>query len=132
MVSFRRRDSDATRQPERAPVLPTDPLLSVQRPPYLVYVQAKNALTAAGEVVPVCQGDGQVREMLADLPQLRLPGLPAAGAASGHGRALRRRQRADGFPARLRRSEGSARRSVGAVAVHTAPARKWPLASSDR
>ena len=67
MVSFRKRDSDATRQPERAPVLPRDQLLSVQRPPYLVYVHVKDALTATGGVVPAGQGDGQVRETLAEL-----------------------------------------------------------------
>jgi sugar phosphate isomerase/epimerase len=35
--------------------------------PYLVYVQIKDALTATGEVVPAGQGDGQVRETLAEL-----------------------------------------------------------------
>jgi len=35
--------------------------------PYLVYVQVKDALTATGEVVPAGQGDGQVRETLAEL-----------------------------------------------------------------
>jgi sugar phosphate isomerase/epimerase len=35
--------------------------------PYLVYVQIKDALTATGEVVPAGQGDGEVRETLAEL-----------------------------------------------------------------
>jgi sugar phosphate isomerase/epimerase len=35
--------------------------------PYLRYVQIKDALAATGEVVPPGQGDGQVRETLADL-----------------------------------------------------------------
>jgi sugar phosphate isomerase/epimerase len=35
--------------------------------PYLVYVQVKDALAATGEVVPAGQGDGQVRETLAEL-----------------------------------------------------------------
>jgi sugar phosphate isomerase/epimerase len=35
--------------------------------PYLVYVQVKDALAATGEVVPPGQGDGQVRETLAEL-----------------------------------------------------------------
>jgi len=35
--------------------------------PYLVYVQVKDALTATDEVVPAGQGDGQVRETLAEL-----------------------------------------------------------------
>jgi sugar phosphate isomerase/epimerase len=35
--------------------------------PYLVYVQIKDALTTTGEVVPAGQGDGQVRETLAEL-----------------------------------------------------------------
>jgi len=35
--------------------------------PYLVYVQVKDALTATGGVVPAGQGDGQVRETLAEL-----------------------------------------------------------------
>jgi sugar phosphate isomerase/epimerase len=35
--------------------------------PYLAYVQIKDALTATGEVVPAGQGDGQVRETLAEL-----------------------------------------------------------------
>jgi sugar phosphate isomerase/epimerase len=52
-------------------------LRSVRRPaalrayellrPYLVYVQIKDALAATGEVVPAGQGDGQVRETLAEL-----------------------------------------------------------------
>jgi hypothetical protein len=62
VVSFRKRDSDASRQPELAPVLPRDQLLPVQRPPYLVYLHVKDALAAAGEVVPAGQGDGRVRE----------------------------------------------------------------------
>jgi hypothetical protein len=61
VVSFRKRDSDASRQPELAPVLPGDQLLSVQRPPYLGYVHVKDALTATGEVVPAGQGDDRVR-----------------------------------------------------------------------
>jgi hypothetical protein len=36
VVSFRRRSSDAGRQPERAPVLPRDQLPSVRRPPGVV------------------------------------------------------------------------------------------------
>jgi sugar phosphate isomerase/epimerase len=35
--------------------------------PYLVYVQVKDALAATGEVVPAGQGDGQVRDTLAEL-----------------------------------------------------------------
>jgi sugar phosphate isomerase/epimerase len=35
--------------------------------PYLVYVQIKDALMTTGEVVPAGQGDGQVRETLAEL-----------------------------------------------------------------
>jgi sugar phosphate isomerase/epimerase len=35
--------------------------------PYLVYVQVKDALAATGQVVPPGQGDGQVRETLAEL-----------------------------------------------------------------
>jgi sugar phosphate isomerase/epimerase len=35
--------------------------------PYLVYVQMKDALAATGEVVPAGQGDGEVRETLAEL-----------------------------------------------------------------
>jgi sugar phosphate isomerase/epimerase len=35
--------------------------------PYLVYVQVKDALAATGEVVPAGQGDGEVRETLAEL-----------------------------------------------------------------
>jgi sugar phosphate isomerase/epimerase len=35
--------------------------------PYLVYVQVKDALAATGQVVPAGQGDGQVRETLAEL-----------------------------------------------------------------
>lgn len=35
--------------------------------PHLVYVQVKDALAATGEVVPPGQGDGQVRETLAEL-----------------------------------------------------------------
>ena len=35
--------------------------------PYLVYVQVKDALTGTGEVVPAGQGDGEVRETLAEL-----------------------------------------------------------------
>ena len=35
--------------------------------PYLVYVQIKDALTATGDVVPAGQGDGQVRDTLAEL-----------------------------------------------------------------
>ncbi len=35
--------------------------------PYLEYVQIKDALAATGEVVPAGQGDGQVRETLAEL-----------------------------------------------------------------
>ena len=35
--------------------------------PHLVYLQVKDALAATGEVVPAGQGDGQVRETLAEL-----------------------------------------------------------------
>jgi len=35
--------------------------------PYLLYMQIKDALAATGEVVPAGQGDGQVRETLAEL-----------------------------------------------------------------
>ena len=35
--------------------------------PYLVYVQIKDALMTTGEVVPAGQGDGEVRETLAEL-----------------------------------------------------------------
>jgi sugar phosphate isomerase/epimerase len=35
--------------------------------PFLVYLQVKDAVAAAGEVVPAGQGDGQVRETLTAL-----------------------------------------------------------------
>jgi sugar phosphate isomerase/epimerase len=58
--------------------------------PYLVYLQAKDAVAATGEVVPAGQGDGQVRETLAALRDSGFAGyvslephLAAAGRYGG-------------------------------------------------
>jgi hypothetical protein len=127
VVRFRMRDSDAGRHPERAPVLCTDLLVSVQRPRYLVHVQVRDAVTARGQVVLAGLGDGQVRETLTGLRDSGFEGylslqpqLAVAGRFGGFSGA-------DRFPARLQGCEGPARKSVGAVAVNKAGARRQLL-----
>lgn len=57
--------------------------------PYLVYLQVKDAIAATGEVVPAGQGDGQVRETLAELTSSGFEGYvslePHLALAGRHG-----------------------------------------------
>ena len=57
--------------------------------PHLVYLQVKDALAATGEVVPVGQGDGQVRETLSGLASSGFEGYvslePHLAVAGRHG-----------------------------------------------
>jgi hypothetical protein len=132
VVSFRKRDSDAARQPEFAPVLPRDQLLSVQRPPYLVYVHVNDAQTATGEVVLVGLGNGQVRETLAELRdsgfQDYLP-LERHRAMAGRCGGFRG---AGGAGLACSALKDLARRICRCSGSEQGWGRRWPLASSDR